>query len=355
MKKTKKFGLVNSGSIPKIGLGPVLNFIREGLSPVAIAKHYLKSEGKWLHATEEEKKKLVKKKLKQIEYYTTKLKDLGCVQKDGYGAWSFLKEVQNRPKATIKGQNLDLSKKSVRGHAFIWKIEFYDPIDWHRVIPQYKKSTLTFQHIGKGKGYFRTILNDRKIWLTNDGLVIYDALDFFGPSSFSVKGDAVFQMDLLVKDLLRKVGLRFREYRFTTSREHYALIKNALAKQYNDRKEKLYIKNDEGTVWQWIDHSKGEHERETTDPVINRQIQNYENTHKKFGYKHDANFINNLDENLTIAAELTQKNASNLDYHAENMRSHVGATKDLSLAATKINENLELQNQLFKKILEKLG
>lgn len=326
--------------IKKLGLVPILNLIKAGHNPTQISKR--------LNVPKQ-----------SISYYIRELKRLGCIGKAGYGTWKFIKEVPKevsiRPKGTHVGQSSYLSKqKSVRGHAFIWKIEFYDPIDWHKIIKQYKKSTLTFHKIGKGKGFYRTIHKNRKIWLTNDGLIIYEPLDFFGPSSLTVKGEAVFEMDLLVRDLLRKLGIGFRDYRFTTSREHYALIKNALAKQYNDRKEKLYISNDEGTVWQWIDHSKGEHERETNEPIVNRQIQNYENSHKKFGYKHDANFINDLDGKVNSHDKTIEKSMTVLEGYAKQISLHLTVEKKQLLNLEKQSSQMDEQNKLFKLILEKL-
>lgn len=294
----------------RVGLVHILNLIKEGKSPAQISKDLSVAK-------------------QTIAYYVDKLKKLDCIERVGYGSWRFIKDLKQVPinhKGTRKGSNSDLQKREIRGHAFIWKIRFYDPINWENVVQKYKKLTLTFQRICKGK-VFRTIFRSRKIWLTKDGMVIYESLDFFGPSSFSVKGTAVYEMDLIVKDLLRKLGLRFREYQFTTSREHYAIIKNELAKQYNDRKEKMIIKTEDGSVWLWIDHSKGEHELETKDPIINRQVQNHYNSHRKHGFKHDADFIENQDQKIKKHDQIIDKSMKVLKGYSEQIALHLEVEK----------------------------
>lgn len=324
MKRGKKLGLVR-----------ILALIKEGLSPAQISKKYDIPK-------------------QTLSYSVGKLKALGCIEKKGYGTWEFkkdLKEVPKRPRGTKAGQIRTSSKKEIRGHAFIWKINFYDyNYNWPRIIRNYKKKKLTFRFI-LNKKVIRTIFKGRKIWLTRSGIIIYEPLDFVGKSSFQVKGNAVFEMDRLIKDLLEELKLTLRRYRFTTSREHYGMIRNELARQYNERKEKLYIKSEEGTTWLWIDDSESLAELETNDPSISRQVQNFYNDHKKTKFEVTPSFV--LDSlNKTNAA--VQQNTANLDYHAENMKSHVGATKDLSAASNSLKEEVKRIADILAKLDRKL-
>jgi len=245
--------------------------------------------------------------------------------------------------------NSDL--KEIRGHAFIWKIEFFKNYQWEEIVRKYRKKKLTFNIIGNYKKTIRTILNNRKIWLTKRGLIIYEPLSFMGRSSFEVKGQAVYEMDKLIKSLLKELGLKISPYRFTTSREHYAIVRNALARQYNDKKEKMIIRDQQGTAWLWIDHSHGEEELETNEAVVNRQVQNHWNSHKKHGFKIDADFIT---ENFKESANQIKKNADNLGYHAENMRSHVLAVRELGDGVKKQNILFENQTALFERMAKAL-
>jgi len=301
----------------KMKLVQVLSLIKSGLSPAKISKVY----------------KINKSTLSRA---VGKLIKAGCVEKIGYGVWEFkkdLKEVSKRPKGSMEVKSETSFKKQIRGHAFVWKIEFADQILWEKYL---KRSNLTNQLICRGK-VFRIIINGRKTWLTKKGMIIYEPIDFFGRSSFQVKGTAVFEMDQLVKKLLKKLKIKFRPYKFTTSREHYALVKNTLAKQYNDKKEKLFVYGEDGGVWLWVDHSHGVHELETKDPKINRQIQKWYNSHKKTNFEVTPEFV----------LKAINQNTKNLDYHAENMRSHVEAVKQLSAGVqdlVKVIGELKKQN-----------
>lgn len=285
---------------------------------------------------------------KTLQDYLRELKKLGIIEKKGYGVW----EVNKARKKSLNLTNRHSSKttqtstkKEIRGHAFIWKIEFMQPIDWNKATKKYSKKKLTFQLMKHNK-ILRTIFKGRKIWLGARGLTIYEPIDFMGKSSFEVKGRAVFEMDKLIKDLLKELGVRFRRYRFTTSREHYGIVKNELARQFNDHKEKLLVKTLEGSTWLWIDDSKGLGELETADPTLNREVQNFWNNHKKHKFRVDADFVL---EGMAKQSEAIKKNAENVDFHMENMRSHVQATRDLSKAATSLNENIEKLIKLAMK------
>ena len=239
----------------KLGLDTILKEIKSGLNPTQISKKYSIPK-------------------QTLSYSVDKLKRMGCVEKVSYGTWRFIKEVLNQPKDTLK-VNSDF--KEIRGHAFIWNVEFLeDGYDWKQIVKnfkkRYKKPTLSFKMICNGK-VPRTIFKNRKIWLTKSGLTIYEPLDFLGKSSFTVKGTAVFEMDRLIKALIKKLGLKFQYYRFKCSREHFAHVHNQMARQFNDRKQKIKVEWD--GKWFWIDFSDGINEEETNNANVSRQAQKH--------------------------------------------------------------------------------
>lgn len=290
----------------KLGLNQVLTLIKSGKNPSQICKDFGIPK-------------------QSLDYYVGKLKKLGCIEKKGYGTWEYIKDVPTRPKDHARPQ-----KKEIRGHAFIWKISFFNPFDWKEVIAAYRKKKLTFQKICRGT-VLRTILNNRKIWLTKTGLVIYEPLDFLGKSSFQVKGTAVFEMDKLIKSLLKELGQKFRSYRFTTSREHYAIIRNELARQYNDKKEKMFIRNEAGTIWLWVDHSKGEQELESNEALTNRRVQNFWNDHKKHKFEVTPSLVLNTMQGI-------QENQLIFD---RNMKSHLEVLNKLGIAVDELRKEIK--------------
>ncbi len=137
-----------------------------------------------------------------------------------------------------------------------------------------------------------------------------------------------------------------QHYRFKCSREHFAHVKNEMARQFNDSKQKIYVEFDGKHFW--IDHSHGENEAETDNANVSVQAQKFYKSQMKTDFKVTPEVI--LD-NFKESANQIKKNAENLDYHAENMRSHVGATQDLSLATKKLNSSIDKNTEMFNSLV----
>lgn len=329
----------------KLELNQIITEMKAGLMPSDISKKYNIPKS-------------------TLDYSLDKLKKLGCIEKIGYGTWKVNKDLEEVRKLTnhAKKVNSNFSKKEIRGHAFIWNIEFIkERYDWKQIIKnykaRYKKPKLSFKMVCSGK-VPRTILKNRKIWLTRAGLTIYEPLDFFGVSAFKVKGKAVYEMDKLIKELLKELGQRFQNYEFICSREHFAHVKNQMARQFNENKQKIHVEFN-GTHF-WIDYSDGEHEEETNKPRTSVQAQ------KKYKSELRTNFEeipertisernktnNNIDKLAGSMAErdkAIQKNAEHLDYHAKNMISHVTAIKNLGKGVEKWNRRIDRLFELVSK------
>lgn len=316
----------------KLGLVQILDLIKSGLSPAKISEKY----------------KIPKQTL---DYHVGKLKKQGCIVKKGYGVWEYIKPYKKSQNLTIRqvdrsNQNIRTSKKKeIRGHAFIWKIEFVEPYNWNRATRRYKKKKLIFQSMKHNK-VLRTVFEGRKIWLTDRGMIIYEPIDFLGKSSFEVKGKAVYEMDLLIKNFLKELNLKFKKYRFTTSREHYGIIKNELARQYNEKKKKMRIASEDGSVWMWIDDSKSLGELENNEPNVNRQVQNFWNNHKKHQFGVNADFVLNGFEKQNQIMQGIQENQLIFD---KNMSSHLKVLKKLGVGVDELTKTVGI---LSKKIQE---
>lgn len=251
----------------KIGLQGILKEIKNGFSPKDISKKYSIPK-------------------QTVSYNVEKLKKMGCLEKEGHGVstkWKVLKEVPIRPNDT---SNPKTGLKEIKGHAFIWNIEFLEgSYDWKQIVEnykkRYKKPALSFKMFFNEK-VPRTIFKNRKVWLTKTGLTIYEPLNFFGKSSFTVKGTAVFEMDRLIKELLKVFNLKLQHYRFKCSREHFSHVHNQIARQFNDNK--IRIKVECNGKWFWIDHSDGIDEEETNDPNVSVQAQKFYKSQLKTGF-----------------------------------------------------------------------
>jgi len=294
----------------KVVLPLIISQLKKGSSPSKISKEFN-----------------IKKQ--NLQYYIRQLKKEGVIIKEGYGVWKVLKEVSISTKARETSK-----RKQIRGHAFNWRVRFKHKIDWERRL---KDNNIKYQLIGIKGTTPRIIFNNKKIWFTKNGLVIYEPQSFFSQSSYTSKGMAVWELDKTIKALGRYLKIDLNTYQFTTSREHYGMIKNELAKQYNDKKEKLYIRDDEG-IWMWIDDSHSLEELETNQPNNSRGVQNWYNDMKKHKFEVTPTFI------LTTMNGIQQNQLQ----FAENMQSHINAIKTLGQEVKGLSrtiKNLRRKNQ----------
>ena len=126
---------------------------------------------------------------------------------------------------------------------------------------------------------------------------------------------------------------------FSVCRQHYSLVKNAIAKDYLNRKDKLHVWDKDGKLWLLIDNSFNLEELENvhtkTSKDDNKIVQDDFNSLKERGLSRDflANCIDDLIKDRA--------------YHAENMRSHVKAIQKLGDEAENLGRVIkELKNQI---------
>jgi len=313
----------------KLGLDSILELIKLGYNFANISKIYAIPK-------------------QTLDYKRDKLVKLGCIEKQGFGVWKYIKEVPIRPKDTLT-PNWDHSKP-IRGHAFMWKVIFDKKIEWVQVINNYHKKDkqiLIFDIISNGN-ILKTIYQDKKTWLTKNGLIIYEPvnMEWFGRSAPESKGLAVHDLDLFIQNFLKEVGIRHITYKFTCSKEHFAHIKHMMAKQFNDNNKKIYVRCDDRHFW--IDHSKGENEAESNNIVTSRQAQEYYEEQVKTGFSVKPSFIlEGFKESKVLidkTLEATKQGHENMNYLNENLKTHFKVLN-------KIVDNSERQTKLYEKLI----
>ena len=291
-----------------------------------------------------------------LQYYLTKLKAAGCIRKLGYGVWEVLsdppKEVKKTTQAgqdktprilTSATQNFNFfaaRPDTVRAHAFILTVRVPQNLrNWNndaraRYLHGHNLDFMTLHISGGGQ---RIIFRGRKVWLTNSSVIIYDRASYFASTSKETKQLALYKLFQLVRQLERALDADFteragRRYRFKVSQQHYALVKNALAEQYDAEGKKLQVRSTAG-LWFVIDNSFNLHEAETvqaeTADIDNQIVQDFFNSLK--AHPITADFIlqamNGIQQNQVL--------------FAENIHSHIRAIQDLSLATKELVGLLE--------------
>jgi len=255
----------------------VFEFIKRGIRPSQICK-------------------ILKIKKTSLQYYLSTLKRLGFIKKVGYGVWEILKEFdQKEVQKSIRvapnswGSKFELLKQDqIRGHAFQFKLLIPKGLrNWDKRGEILKRKGIEFKELNHlfGGGQSLTF-KGRKIHLTNSSLIIYEKESYIADLSKDAKSAAIYHFLNLVRKLENHLNADFSrqgQYKFRVTRQHYALIKNALAKQYDEKGEKLEVYSANG-LWFVIDNSYNLHEVETVNPreadLDNEKVQNFFNSLK---------------------------------------------------------------------------
>jgi len=243
-----------------------------------------------------------------LQYYLDKLKKDNYIKKIGYGVWQ-----------TSKNRVASLT----RGHAFMWHLRLPKEIKvWDKILI---KKRIPYKLINN-KHTYQIYFRDSKVWISKKSIIIYDINSYFGTNAVYSKKLAFFALRSFLNALQVKLGVTLQvnnQYIVKTSRQHYALVKNSLAMQYNKEGKKLNVYNDKG-LWFSIDNSYNFQEAETLHPKTSLTdslgIQRYFNEHKETKYQVTPKFI-------LKAMNGIQQNQLQF---AENMTSHIGAIQSLS-------------------------
>jgi len=280
-----------------------------------------------------------------IQYHLSMLKQAGLIEKVGYGVWEIIKEfnekeVQKITRVTSRQLRGDLNlfkQDRVRGHAFQFKINLPELRNWKNREKLFLKKGIKFEPLligGINRGQ-KLEFKGRKIWLTNKSIVIYEKSSYLADTSKESQERAIQDMLALMKSLEKHLQANFktgRYYKFKVSRQHYSLVKNALAQQYDKEGNKLQVYNEDG-LWFLIDNSFNLHEAETVHPKTsvddNKKVQDYFNGVKKL-------------ENYTpqFVVNSMQGIQNNQLVFAENMKSHIKAIQEVGNATQMLKEEV---------------
>ena len=308
----------------------VYNQIKEGIRPSGICKNFNVSKQK-------------------LNYYLSSLKRSGCIKKIGYGVWEICGEFdEKKVKETIrltKYQPANIKPDFVRGHAFQFKLKIPKLRNWEKREGILEKKNIKFKRlthlIGNGQ---EIMLKDKKIWLTNKSIIIFEKSSYLAKTAKDASKYAIYDLFEIVKGLETTLGVNFKinkKYRFKVSRQHYALVKNALAEQYERDGKKLKVYSEDG-LWFVIDNSYNLNEAETVHPKTavddNTKVQNFFN-----GLKATENYT------PQIMMKAVTMNAQNLDSYAVHLDAHVKSVKKLGKGVDKLTE---VHVQTVKKLRE---
>jgi biotin operon repressor len=275
----------------------------------------------------------------QLNYYLRELKKKGFIIQKGNGWYEVVKGSKNSTK-----HEFFLSKDSCRGHANVWEAKFSKEIkDWDKRIELLKEKGIHYILVGAKENTPRIKMLGRKIWLCNDHIRIYDRKDesYYGLTAKESRYLAFQEIKRIVDALNRKLGVSIKPSDILFQREHYALIKNDLAIEENQKNNIWHIKDEEGE-WLLVDDSLGKGgELETIGKKAfktNIPMQKWWNNQKETNFKITPDFILNTMNGIQ----------ANQNAFAENMVSHVKAVQNLGNSAEASSKSTELLAQSIK-------
>ncbi len=229
---------------------------------------------------------------KTLQHYISSLKSNGYIKKIGYGVWQILKEFDAKTslktrrvgKDAIGEHETSLKPDTVRGHGFLFVLDVPRKLhNWLLRADILRKANIPFQQVNTLGNRQQILFKGRKIQLTDRKVLVFEPASYMADTAKDSHSYAIIEFLELVKSLERYVGASFisaGRYRFKVARQHYALVKNALAKQYDKEKKKLHCYTADG-LWFEIDNSFNLHEAETLHPKTavddNEKVQDFFN------------------------------------------------------------------------------
>jgi len=320
------------------------------------------------------KNKILKKH--KVLYALTVLRRSNYVVKRGKGVWEATidklpKDRSNFTRGITQGVTnkhtpiLDRKPDTVRLHGMRILIKLPSRLEgWKDRVKLLKKLKIDYVPIVQGQRIsFEKV---EKIWLTKDSIYIYfstrDKKAQSQPPFSWYANNADDALLIATNYILKFIGRLERhlhanftlggKYRIKFTNRHYSLIKNAIARKYNDENKKFFGFDDTG-CWIIIDNSFNLLELETIHPDTahddNKIVQEGLNGWKKgFTPQVLAKSISDVSNQLQTATGVIETSVKNQDYYGQHIRDHVGAIQDLGTGVrelTKLIKNLKLKEK----------
>jgi len=273
-----------------------------------------------------------------LSYHLKELQRKGIIKKLTKGVWEIVKD------------NLELTSKvkTIRGHGFIWIIKLPQEIKgWNKRVEILTKNNINF--LKKGNT-IRIIIKDKKVWLNNNSIIIYEPKSFYATLPLETRKLAVYELLETIKSIESTLRMNLHGFKFKTKREHYALVKNDIAIQVNKDGERLYL-TDNGEWWGVIDKSNNGDEFEffktpSYSGLVNSSgALGYYNSHKDTNWQVTPKFILNGFNEINKDREEFRKEIKEF---AVALNKHIPAYEGMGNYTKKLGNEIHLLKQEIK-------
>lgn len=233
-----------------------------------------------------------------LNYHIKPLRELNIIEERAKGIWKIntkelgkfkdIKDMKLVKKTVLPTKHIDLLPNSIRGHANQFTLLIGEIDNWNKRHEYLQKKNIKFDYYKPHKRVSFTFNNFQirlypksiTIWFPknlsyiheNNALVVFEKTryDFF---MLIKRLEGLFNRSFTIKG----------KYWFRVSMAHYSLIKNALAKKFEEEGKKLYVKIHRGKEYFIVDNSFKWHEFEVQGPG-ERPIQQAQDLNNLFNY-----------------------------------------------------------------------
>jgi len=274
----------------------------------------------------------------RANFYIRKLKKDGIIEKKGYGVWEV------KTSKTVGGGGLGVE---VRGHGFAYKIPIKNLRNWERRQELLEKRGIPIEP--SQNKVTKLLYKGHKIWLTDHSIIVYfpKNTNFYAETSEKAQKQAELHLKTLCFGLFRFIGINLGKTECQIIKHHYALVGNALAHDYNKRKEKLMIEM-HNKVWALIDFSEGKDEFETISISAdkdNKKVQDFFNGIKRYDGFTPEFLMNSLGGVVMLQKTFND----NIVGFGDNLNSHLSILNKLGLAVDGLTEQVKKIAEVVEK------
>jgi len=272
----------------------------------------------------------------------------GWINKDRTLTSNGIKKVEN----TIAiSQKVEFQPNTIRLHNLVFKINIKKIKGWKNKEKLLNLRQISFKTINLGTWKTEQIVIDnRKIWLNPKRLILYMG-DYYENTPFEAFEKSLQDMKGLIQKVEKALNLNLinKDFiDFEVSRQHYALIKNQLAEQYNKDKKKLFIYDDENRLRLLIDNSLNLKEFEAVHNEKSRDDSTKVQDHFRDLLEKESYKPSEIKEIIDRLAKENLILSQNVNIYHKEIREHRGLVKDIR-KYIKVITNKEIKQRTLKE------
>lgn len=326
----------------------VFNLIKVGCNPSSISKKLNVSKQK-------------------LNYYLLTLKRNEFIIKKGYGTWEILKDFDEKEvkKTSQVAPNptetffTSFKEDMSRGHGFMYHLKIPKIYKWNQRQVFLDKKNIKYKPLNNLGGGQKLIIEGRKVHLKNNSILLYERSSYLTELAGESKTKAIYEFKKVIQKLERLLDVNLqikKKYVFRVCREHYGIIKNIIAKQFDKEGKKLQCYSADG-LWFLIDNSFNLHEAEIIKDRHkdeNKAVERAEGFQTWMKSQKDTNFkvtpeliLDFFNKNNQLVEHVTQ----NQQVFDANMKSHIKVIQEMAKSFNKFNRLLSSRQKKLNEFL----